>query len=1007
MDAVLNRVSSPTFVGRADELAALEGALGRAAAGVPAFTFIAGESGVGKSRLVAELETRARHAGARVFVGHCLELGGAAIPYAPLVDALRPIARELVDCGSDLVDALPPASRAALAQLMPEFSGRAGTDSATDDGTHQARVFEALLALIERLGRVQPVVLVLEDLHWADQSTRDFLTFLVRSARDEPLSLVVTYRSDELHRRHPLRPLLAELERTPGVERLGLERFSRDELAAQVSAILDAPAPEELADRLFERSEGNALYTEELLAASGDGCLELPETLRDLLVARVERLSDTAQEVVRTISVEHPMRHALLAALCELDEADLLRGLREAVAHQVLVSGSGETYAFRHALVGEAVYGDLLPGERSALHARLAELVDARHELMGDMPAAAVAGILACHWNAAHDVPRALGASVAAGLAAKRVLAFSEAKRHFERALELWERVPDAEQRAGCDRVDVLRHAALAAAYAGESARSLALARSAIAEVDAGADPLRAAFLYERLGHYLRWAGETEEGFAAYARAMELLPDGESAQRARLLEHRARGLMLRGRFEEGAAGGEEALAMAERCDDSSVQVRALNTVGLSRAALGDAEAGIAMLRRSRDLAAESGRNADYVQAITNLSEVLDLTGRTRDGLAEVEAGMEMLRANPERTSYDTFMELQGVSFLIKLGRLDELEHGLPTPKFGDAVGTTPIFLAELRTRLALLTGELGEARRQLDEFRRLCLGTLDPQWMEPLHALEAQIALLEDRPGDARDAVRRGLASLDGVEDGARIVRLAWTGLMVEATAAERARALAEPASQADAERLLAELDRARDMPGRWADAPAYEALALAESGRMQVALGGAAPDPGAWQGAAAAFAALEQPWPAAYAGFRAAEAHVQAGDRSSAVAPLREARERAGAMGAAPLLDEIDALARRARLSIAPEAEPAGEDAADAPESPADQLGLTPRELEVLLLVATGRTNREIGAELFMSEKTASVHVSRILAKLEVGGRVEAAAVAHRLGLTGPRATV
>src|SRR6185503_20497931 len=231
---------------------------------------------------------------------------------------------------------------------------------------------------------IQPVVLVLEDLHWADQSTRDFLTFLVRSARDEPLSLVVTYRSDELHRRHPLRPLVAELERTPGVDRLGLERFSRDEVVAQISAILDEPASDELADRLFERSEGNALYTEELLAASSDGYQELPETLRDLLVARVERLPATAQEVVRVISVEHPMRHSLLAALTDLDEPELLQGLREAVAHQVLVTGSGESYAFRHALVGEAVYGDLLPGERSALHARLAEVVDARHELMGD-----------------------------------------------------------------------------------------------------------------------------------------------------------------------------------------------------------------------------------------------------------------------------------------------------------------------------------------------------------------------------------------------------------------------------------------------------------------------------------------------------------------------------------------------------------------------------------------------------------------------------------------------
>ena len=1007
MDAVLHRVSSPTFVGRADELAALDGALGRAAAGVPAFTFVAGESGVGKSRLVAELEARARNAGARVFVGHCLELGGAAIPYAPLVDALRPIARELVECGSDVADGLPPASRAALGELMPEFRT---TDAAGDgDGGHQARVFEALLALIERLGRVQPVVLVLEDLHWADPSTRDFLTFLVRSARTEPLSLVVTYRSDELHRRHPLRPLLAELERTPGVDRLGLERFSRDELAAQISAIRDAPASDDLADRLFERSEGNPLYTEELLAASSDGCQELPDTLRDLLVARVERLPATAQEVVRTISVEHPMRHGLLSALSDLDEAELLRGLREAVAHQVIVTGSGETYAFRHALVGEAVYGDLLPGERSALHARLAELVDERRELMGDAPDASVAAMLACHWNAAHDVPRALGASVAAGLASKRVLAFSEAQRHFERALELWDRVPDAEERAGCDRADVLRHAAAAAANAGEAARSLALARKAIAEVDPQADPMRAAFLYERLGHYSRWAGETEDGFAAYQQAMELVPDGDSPQRARLLEYRARGLALRGRFEDGVEGAEAALAMAERCDDVSVRARALNTLGLSRAALGEIEEGIALLRSSRDLAAEH-RQIEKVMAITNLSDVLDLAGRTAEGLAEIEAGMEALRANPERTSYDTFMELQGVTLMIKLGRLRELEAGLPAPKFGDSVGTTPILLAQLRSLLALLVGDLATARRQLEEFRRLCLGTRDPQWMEPLHAQEAQLALLEDRPADARDAIRRGIGSLEQSQEGTRIVRLAWIGLMAEATAAERARALGDPPSEADAERLLAEIERARELPGRWADAPAFEALALAEAGRMRVALGSGEPDAAAWEGAVEAFARLEQPWHAAYAGFRAAEAHVQGGDRSAAVAPLRAARERAEAMGVPPLLDEIVALARRARLAIAEPEAPAGADpsaAEEAEQSPVAQLGLTPRELEVLLLVAAGRTNREIGAELFMSEKTASVHVSRILAKLGVGGRVEAAAVAHRLGLTEPAASV
>src|SRR5919112_2033185 len=312
MDAVLHRVSSPTFVGRADELAALEGALGRAATGVPAFTFVAGESGIGKSRLLTEFEARATDAGARVLVGHCLELGGTSIPYAPLVDALRPVARE---AGSELTASLPRGARAALGALIPELGDRAASE---DDG-HQARIFEALLALLERLGREQPVVLLLEDLHWADPSTRDFLTFLVRSARTEPLCLVVTYRSDELHRRHPLRPLLAELERTPGVERLGLERFSREELGTQVAAIMGDPASDELADQVFGRSQGNPLYTEELLAVADAGPGELPASLADALLMRVERLTPAGQEVVRVAAiVDRPMRHELLAEISPL-----------------------------------------------------------------------------------------------------------------------------------------------------------------------------------------------------------------------------------------------------------------------------------------------------------------------------------------------------------------------------------------------------------------------------------------------------------------------------------------------------------------------------------------------------------------------------------------------------------------------------------------------------------------------------------------------------------------
>ena len=473
MEVVLRRVSSPSFVGRAEELALLDSALAR----TPAFTFVAGESGVGKSRLVSEFEERAE---IPVLVGHCLELGGTTFPYAPIAEALRP-----------------------LGESVP-------------DGASQPHVFEALLALLHRLG---PVALVIEDLHWADPSTRDFLVFLVRSARTEPLFLLATYRSDELHRRHPLRPVLAELERAPRVERIALERFTRTEVSEQLTGILGDEPDSGLADRLYARAQGNALYTEELLAASADSG-ELPATLRDALLGRFERLPAAAQEVVRVAAVaERPIGHALLEAVLPPD--DVIEGAREAVAHHVLVTHPDGTYAFRHALVGEAIYEDLLPGERTALHAALARAME------GDPTAAAAE--LACHWQGAHDLPRALAASVAAGTEARRLHAPGEALRHFEDALALWDRVPDAAERAGMPRSAVLRAAGAAANDGFESARAIALMREAIADAE-GADRIELARMHSELAHYLRHANQHDASDEEVRRALELLPDGRAAR---------------------------------------------------------------------------------------------------------------------------------------------------------------------------------------------------------------------------------------------------------------------------------------------------------------------------------------------------------------------------------------------------------------------------------------------------------------------------------------------
>lgn len=1001
MDGVLRRLSSPTFVGRAEELAVLDGALQRASAGVPAFAFIAGESGVGKSRLIAEFEGRAREAGAQVFVGHCLELGGTVIPYAPLLDALRPVARELALCGEELRDSLTPQTRLALAELMPEFGTKLDLAAAGGEerSGNQSHLFEGLLALLDRLGAQQPpLVLVLEDLHWADASTRDFLTFLVRSARTEPLCLIATYRSDELHRRHPLRPVLAELERATGVDRLGLERFDREEVEALVAAILDRPDPG-LAERLFARAEGNALYTEELLAASADdGCTDLPESLRDALLTRIERLPVAAQAVVRVAAVaERPLHHGLLEGVCDhLSTDELMAGAREAVAGQVLIARPDGTYAFRHALVGEAVYDDLLPGERITLHAAIAEALEMDPYLLGELSSSGVAAEMAMHYHAAHDLPRALPASVEAGQAAERVFAYREAMRHFERAIEIWPRVPDAASRAGMDLAEVLRLASSAANYAGESARSIALGRRAVQEVDEAAEPLHAARMYAHLGRLLRGGGEGDESLIAYEKAMALLPADAEVERARLLDAQATHLMLRGRFSEAVPHAEAAAGAARELRVRDLESRALNTQGLSAAALGDVDGGLDMLRRAHTLATD-GPPADFTRAVVNLAEVLDRVGRTEEALAEVQAAIPLAAQRPEPSSYDAFVALQAVDKLIRLGRLDEAAAALPERVPGDAIGSASIMLVLLRAELTFQRGDDG-LRSHLEAWRRLSIGTRDPQWHEPLEGLTALLAASDGRFDDARAAVARGLAMVRDTEEGLRHVHITWIAVRVEAEAAERARDLGEPVAVERTDELLAELARAAAKPALWAEGAPYAALARAEAGRVRHAAGGSPPDPAAWADPAEAFTALGLPYPAAYARLREAEAWLLAGDREAAGVALTASSEFARAMGAAGLLEEAEALARRGRLRVAV----AGTVAVDADaDDPAARLGLTPRELEVLLLVAEGRTNKEIGATLFMSEKTASVHVSRILAKLDVGGRVEAAAVAHRLGLT------
>jgi predicted ATPase len=513
---MVGRFTSRVFIGRAEELRRLAVTLDRAEQEQPQLVLLAGDAGMGKTRLLVEFADRAQQRGSRVLVGGCVELGDIGLAYLPVVDALRGLVDDPED--AELV-AEVAVTAPGLSRLLPEVARSGPTGALAGDGLEQLQVFDAVRVLLLRRSQRSPVVLVLEDLHWADRASRDLIAFLARTLRSGRVMLVADYRSDELHRRHPLRPLLGELVRVPGVERLELAPFSRAELAEHLEAIAGVPLAADQVERIYERSQGNPFFAEQLLAASaGDADVGLPSTLADVLLARVQGLSEPAQQVLRVAAVAgRRVSHRLLAEVAGWSEADLERGLREAVGAGVLVADrTSGTYMFRHALLQEAVYTELLPGEQVRLHAAYARVLAREAE--------GVAAELAHHCLTSNDLVGALSASIHAADQADAVLAPAETLRHLSSALKLWERIPEAPAITGTDRVDLLLRAAAAASAAGDRHRAVALAQDATGTADATADPARAAHGYERLGRYLIEAGWFQDGLRAGPEPSSLCP---------------------------------------------------------------------------------------------------------------------------------------------------------------------------------------------------------------------------------------------------------------------------------------------------------------------------------------------------------------------------------------------------------------------------------------------------------------------------------------------------
>jgi predicted ATPase/DNA-binding CsgD family transcriptional regulator len=995
---MMGRVTSATFVGRQEELTRLHRALQSAAAGEPATVLIAGEAGVGKTRLVEEFADQVDDQ-AQFLFGRCLQLCGGGLPYGPIVDALRGLAHSLDPAeldellgptSDDLTPLLPGATPPRPSELVSEFA--------------RSRLFELILRFLDRLAQRRPVVMVVEDVHWADRSTLDLLLFLVRMVRHERLLVVVTYRSDGLHPKHPLQLALAELERSRRLEGIELAPFDREDLSRLLGGILGwLPSPATV-QRIFARSDGNAFLAEELLAAerSHPG-QELPLRLQGILLARVAALTEDTRHILRLIAtVGRPAEHRLLAAAAQLSEARLLAATREAVDRQVLRL-ERDAYGFRHVLLQQAVYGELLPGERLRLHTAVARV------LTEDPQAGALrrtAAELAHHWSVVSDFPRTLNASVAAARAAADVYGFTEAHQHYERALSLWEQVPDAPAQTGMALSELRLEAAEAAGWAGLADRAATLIQETLVDMGTHIEPARAGLLRARMAEWLWDAGDAKAALATYEEASRLVAnEPPSAGKARVLADHAAELMRQGQFSASRVLCEDAIAVARAVGALAEEGRALNTLGCDLSELGDPEAGIAALRRALILSEEAGSFDDITRAYLNLSYVLDVdAGHPHEGLEILRQGLERLRelglelALPSNT-----LRTNLAATLWYLGRWQEAEEVLDKTAMSMVPARFALVLPQLHARLQMARGQFDLAREQAQIAERMAEQLNDPASQSYLQTLLAGLAIWQGDHTAARSAAAKALQCLTA-DDRSYAIAVCQIGLRAEADAAERAHYRgAEPSETADIHATGQQLLRhARESLARLGanlpSARAHAAGCEAEFTRLQLRS-----DPEQWAALAATWDAFSGPYQAAYARWRQAEA-LLARKAPGAAAVLRQAYQTTVELGEVPLRHELERLAQRARIDLRP---PSTLPRNLRSGRIAKVQGLTPREQELLRHLVEGRTNRQIARALFISEKTASVHVSNIMGKPGAANRSEAAAIAHRLRLLEPNADI
>jgi DNA-binding NarL/FixJ family response regulator len=976
-------IAQGSLVGRAAELERMAKLLGDAEAGQPVVLLVSGDAGVGKTRLLTELAAGAVSRGFTVLSGRCAELADS-VPYLPLADALR--------AASSGPLAAAVANRPVLARLLPD---REITRQPGDlPGVAQQQLFGAVLGMLAELAAAHPVLLVLEDMHWADGSTRDLVTFLSRVLRHERIALAVSYRTDDMHRTHPLRPVVGELLRLPSVTAIEVGPLDPAAMAEHLTQL--AGGTPAAIDQVIERAEGNAYFAEELLATCS-ARTELPAGLADLLVARTIDLSPTAQQVLRAAAVTgRRIDDQLVMRASGLAAADYENAVREAVARQLLVPDGAAGLAFRHALLREAIYNDLLPGERTRLHARLAELLSDERRL-AEVPGSAAE--LALHCLASHDVPGAFAASAQAGQEAWGLAAPAEALRHFDQALSLWDRVADPEKLSGMSRGELAVKAALSAGDAGQvllAVRQLRRLASFLAEQPEH-DPALLCRVQERLAYFLLDIDEDEEAIAMAAAAVEALPpDPPTRERARALGTHAKSLLSYADTDQASARAMEAEAAASAAGAPWLQADALATLASVRERAGLIAEAKATGARALELATATDMAGVELRVRTLLARLHLESGDLTAAAALAHAGVERA-ANAGLTMAPYGLDLQYLHYLAHHadGSWDHAQQ------IADGFPVRVASVAEARLSAMALFIDVARGSQRVAERR----AGLEPYLATDLlteyiaRGLFAEDAYWAGELQEAVTAARATIAAATawaGEDYGAQVIRPAAVGIAALADLARLARAAGQPA-----EALVAEAELLANLARSGAGGKRRAAAALGVDGRGWLARAEAElrraagdNDPANWRAVLEAFGSAFV-YETARSRWRLAEALAEAGDRDQAQQQWQLAAATANDIGASRLLAALGDLGRRARL---------GAGARAARDSPLAIL--TSRELEVLRSLAAGRSNKEIAAELFISDKTVSVHVSNILAKFGAASRTEAAAIAHDNGVSRARSS-